>query len=214
MQSTLALVKKELPMKLEESEEDYQDRMVQEAYWKLRERKKRTKPEEEEYKNLQEKYIAYHVVKKSGLTPTTTDADLRPAAGRLYRELSSEHGSMTSLKRLLLDRLVAAWSMAASYERLFQIARYKVDSSGEDTKLSYTHSDMSIKVMQETRKGIEAANDQIIRLSQALQNLSSPSIQLQVKNAFFAQNQQVNQAASPKDLDKNSGSGNNEKTTP
>ncbi len=211
-ESTLALVKKEQPKKLEESEADYQDRTVDKAFWKLREKKKRSKEEEEEYKNLHEKYIAYLSVKKGGLSTSTADTDLRPAARRLYKELSSEHDNMTPLKSLLLDRLVSAWSMAASYERLFQISKYKVNIDGDDAQLSYAHNTNSMKLMQETRKGIEAANDQIIRLSQALRNLSAPQLQVNVRNAYIAQNQQVNQAGSPKDLDKNSEPNNNEKT--
>lgn len=214
MQTTLALVKKEQPKKPEESEEDYQDRTVNDAFWKLREKKKRSKDEEEEYKNLHEKYIAYISVKKGGISASIVDTDLRPAAGRLYKELSSEHDNMTPLKRLLLDRLVSAWSMAASYERFFQISKYKVNIDGDDAQLFYTHNENSLKLMQETRKGIEAANDQIIRLSQALRNLSAPPFQLNVRNAYIAQNQQVNQAVSPKDLDKNSEPHNNEATNP
>lgn len=213
MSSTLALIKKEKPKNPEESETDYQDRTVEEAYLKIREKKNRSKNEEEEYKNLKEKYVAYMVVKKSGLALTTTDVDLRIAAGRLYKELSSEHECMTPLKRLLLDRLVSAWSMAASYERLFQISKYRVKEDGDDAQLSYTHNESSMKLMQETRKGLETANDQIIRLSQALGNLSAPPLQVKAMNAFFAQNQQVNQATSPKDLDKNSESNYNEKTS-
>ncbi len=213
MQTTLALVKKEQPQKLEESEADYEDRMVEDAYWKLREKKERTKNEAKEYKDLQEKFIAYVVVKKNGLAITIADADLRIAAARLNRELSSEYGSMTPLKRLLVDRLVAAWSMTASYERLFQIAKYKVEMDGDDPRLSYSHDRASLRLMQETRRGIETANDQVIRLSQALRNLSAPQLQVNVKNAYIAQNQQINQAASPKDLDNISGSDNNEKTT-
>ncbi len=204
MESTLALVKKEQPKKPEESETEYKDRSVEQAYLKLREKKERTEQENEEYRNLQEKYIAFLVVKEGAFAFTITDADLRSAAGRLYRELSAEYGKITPLKHLLLDRLIAAWCMATSYERLFQITKYKVDMTGDDPKLSYTHNVNSMKLMQETRNGIETANDQIIRLAQTLQNLTSPPLQLKVKNAFFAQNQQVNQAASPKDLDKSS----------
>lgn len=200
MPTTLALVKKELQKKPEESDEDYQDRMVQEAYWKLRERKKRTKREDEEYKDLQNKYVAY-LVANGGLAPTITDVDLRSAAGRLYRELSAEHACMTPLKRLLLDRLIAAWSMAVSYERLFQLVKYKTNMEGDDPQLSYTNSRSSLKLMQETRKGIETANDQIIRLSQALRNLSAPPLQVQVKNAYIAQNQQINQSAPKNDAE-------------
>lgn len=198
MPSTLAIVKKELQQKPNESSQNYEDRSIYQAYWKLRDKKNRTKKEEEEYKDLQDKYAAYMVV-KNGIAPTTTDEDLRKASGRLYRELSSEYGDTTPLKRLLLDRLVAAWSMAASYERLFQFTKYKIDMSGDDTKLTYSHSNNSVKLMQETRKGIETANDQIIRLSQALRNLTSPPLQVNVKNAYIAQNQQINQSASPMD---------------
>ncbi|MDO8468341.1 MAG: hypothetical protein Q7S29_01115 [Candidatus Peribacter sp.] len=212
MPTTLALVKKEQLRKPEESEQDYQDRIIEKAYWKLHERKNRTKNEDEEYKDLQEKFIAFSVVKKNGFSPSVADADLRPSALRLYKELSSEHGSMTPLKHLLLDRLVAAWSMAASYERLFQCTKYKIDMADDDPKLSYTFNENLMKLMQETRKGIEVANDQIIRLSQALRNLSAPPLHVKVKNAFFAQNQQVNQVASPMDLEKSSGSENNAKT--
>lgn len=194
MPSTLALAKKEQPKRPEESDEDYQDRMVEDVYWKLRKKKKRTTKEDEEYKSLQEKFIACYVVKKHGLCSTTTDTDLRLVALRLHKELSSQYGNMTPVKSLLIDRLVSAWSMAASYERMFQFTKYKIDTSGDDVKLTYSHNEKSIKLMQETRKGIESANDQIIRISQALRNLSTPPLHVKVKNAFIAQNQQINQA--------------------
>lgn len=198
MPSTLALIKKEQPKQPGESDEDYQDRMVEDAYWKLRE-KKRTKKEEEEYQSIKDKYVALYVVKKWGLAPTNTDADLRVAATRLHTDLTAEFGNSTPTKRLLIDRLVAAWSMAASYERLFQILKYKVDTKGEDTSLSYTHNENSMKMLQESRKGVENANDQIIRLSQALRNLTAPPLHVKVKNAVIAQNMQINQGISPND---------------
>lgn len=188
----LEIIKKEQPKKLKESDGDYQDRMVEEAYWKLRD-KKRTKLEEEEYHSIKDKFVAFYVVKKWGLAPINTDADLRLATIRLQGDLTTEFGNSTPIKRLLIDRLVSAWSMVASYERMFQFTKYKIDMSGEDTHLSYSHDEKSIKLMQETRKGIEMANDQIIRLSQALRNLSSPPIHVKAKNAIVAQNMQINQ---------------------
>jgi hypothetical protein len=201
MSSTLALIKKEQPKKPEESDEDYQDRMVEEAYWKLRE-KKRTKQEEEEYQSIKDKYVALYVVKKWGLAPTNTDADLRVAATRLHGDLTAEYGNSTPTKRMLIDRLVAAWSMAASYERLFQILKYKVDTKGEDTSLSYSHNENTVKVLLETRKGIETANDQIIRLSQTLRNITAPPLHVKAKNAIIAQNMQINQGVSAKNDEK------------
>ena len=199
MPSTLALVKKEQPKLPDENLKDYEDRMVEDAYWKLREKKNRTEKEETEYQSIKDKYVAVYVVKKWGLAPTNTDADLRLAAVRLHDDLVEEHGDSSPMKRMLIDRLVAAWSMAASYERLFQILKYKVDTKGEDTSLSYTHNENSMKMMQEARKGMETANDQIIRLSQALRNLTAPPLHMKVKNAIIAQNMQINQGVSPKD---------------
>ena len=212
MPSTLDLVRKQQPMQPEESEQDYKDRMIEEAYWALRKKKNRTQSEEEEYKELQKKFAAWWIVKKNGFTPTILDPDLRLAAVRLRTELASEHGEMTPLKNVLLDRLVAAWSLSISYERLFQTTKYKVDMDGNDPQISYSFNELTVKLMRESRKGIETANDQIIRLSQALRNLSAPAIHVKAKNAIIAQNMQINQGVSPKDLDKSSESKNDAKT--
>lgn len=193
MPSTLTLAKKEQPKKPDENEQDYEDRMIEDTYWKLREKKDRTGKEEAEYQSIKDRYVAVYVVKKWGLAPTNSDPDLRLAAVRLHDDLVEEYGNNSPLKRVLIDRLVAAWSMAASYERMFQMVKYRVDTKGEDTSLTYSHNETSMKMMLEARKGMETANDQIIRLSQALRNLSSPPIQVRAKNAIVAQNMQINQ---------------------
>ncbi|MDA0237937.1 MAG: hypothetical protein O3B03_05420 [Proteobacteria bacterium] len=201
MTTALAIAKSKNAQKHEESDQDYQDRMVKDVYLALEGKKKRTKKEEDEFSSLHKKILAFQIVNEGAISRTMADVDLQEAASRMYTDLSSEFGEMTPAKHLLLDRLVCAWNMATSYERLFKMIKYKVTEQ-EDSSLymSYKHDKSSIKLMQETRKGMQTANDQIVRLTQALRDYSSPPLQVNVKNAFIAQNQQINQR-SPKDLD-------------
>lgn len=57
MPPTLALVKKENPKSDGEKQLAYIDRVQEQAYWRLREKEKRTKEEEKEFKELEAKRI-------------------------------------------------------------------------------------------------------------------------------------------------------------
>lgn len=202
MSSALALTKKNSPQSPDESAAAYEDRMIVDAMVKLHYQEKRNAKEQEEYKELKTKFVAVQVAKGGYIPAALADAELRIAAGRLHEELSAQFGPKTPLKTLLIDRLVCAWNMAISYEKILSIAKYKQ----EDDKLSYSFDQTKINMLKETRKGIESANEQIVRLAQTLQHLVNPPLQVRATNAFFAQNQQVNQAVSPKDLEKSSDS--------
>lgn len=201
MTSTLSLVKKQSPQQDNEREQDYEDRMIAEACLKLYGKPKRTVAEEQEFQELQRHWVAIQISQGGHLPSAFADKDLRESAARLQRELAAQFGGKNALKTLLIDRLVFAWNMAVSFETQFLIGKYK---KAEDGSVSLSYNETSIKFLREVRKGIESANDQIIRLAQTLQNLSAPPIQVRANNAFFAQNQQVNQAASPKDLERTS----------
>jgi hypothetical protein len=201
--STLALVSKKNPQKPEESEQDYEDRMMVKATSKLHFKKKRTKKEQEEYRSLHKELAALQVVRDGALARTFIDKDLTDAADRMYKELSEEYGNMTPTKRLFLDRLVSAWGMSISYERLFKMAKYKLDDEDEGSLyMHYSYDSGSLKLMKEIRVGMSVANDHIIRLSSALRDLSTPPLNIKAKNFFLAENQQINQGETPKDLEK------------
>ncbi len=199
--STLDLIIKENPQKPEESEMAYADRMDDLAFPRFVEKqskKKLTKTEYEEAMEVEKRVIARRTLHTGLLSTAITDQQLRPAAERLHKELLEEFKGDTAVKRVLIDRLVSAWSMCWSYEKMLYGSKYQ--SSENDTKISFDYNPDKTKYLKEARLGIETTNDQIIRLTQALQNICFPSIQVKAKNAFFAQNQQINQGASPKDL--------------
>ncbi|MDD4628254.1 MAG: hypothetical protein PHE68_02550 [Candidatus Peribacteraceae bacterium] len=197
MSSTLAIVRKQNPRKLDESEQDYRDRMMIEAAIKLHHKNKRNENEELELKKLEGECIAIQISRGGYLPMIHTDKEMQPAALRLHKDLSAQFGEKSPLKVMLIDRLVAAWNMANVFETQLDISKYKRNENGS---ITLTFGDANIKLMREVRKGIESANDQIIRLAQVLQNLTNPPIQVKATNAFIAQNQQVNQGAAPKDL--------------
>jgi hypothetical protein len=199
--STLALVIKENQRKPDESEMAYFDRVDDLAFGKLLEKQSKKKLTKEEYDeaNLVENRVMARFTLQTGLLPVgITDKLMKPSSERLHRELTEEFRADTAIKRMLIDRLVAAWSMCWSYEKMLYGSKYK--ASEDDTTVSYNYDPDKTKFLKEARLGIETANDQIIRLTQALQNISNPPIHVKAKNAFFAQNQQINQGIPPKDL--------------
>ncbi|MFH1444377.1 MAG: hypothetical protein ABIG34_03235 [Candidatus Peregrinibacteria bacterium] len=192
-------IPKENPRQPHESELEYQDRMDLLAFGKLHELKKRTVQQEKEYKVLLDKVTATILLKEGHLPEHFADNDLKKMVVRIHTELVNSHGIETPLKRILIDRLASVWSMAYSYERAFGMTKY---NKNEDGGYSAYYSKERTAFLKETRRGIESANDQILRLTQALQNLVSPPIQIMAKNAIVAQNMQINQGVVSKDFDK------------
>ncbi len=199
--ATLDLIVKEHPQKPEESKLAYEDRMDDLTFFKLLEKsskKKLTKAEYAEASAVEAK-VNVRVLLHGGRLPVTlADKQLKGAAERLHTELLDEFKGDTAYKRILIDRLVSAWSMSWSYEKMLHASKYK--SNEDDTTTSYSYDPDKTRYMKEARLGIETANDQIIRITQTLQNLCNPPIHVKAKNAFFAQNQQINQGVPPKDL--------------
>lgn len=199
--ATLDLIIADHQKKPEESALSYADRIDDLTLDKLVEKQSKKKLTKEEYKEATEveSRVGVRATLQSGLIPLAiTDKLLKPAAARLHKELMEEFKGDTSSKRMLIDRLVSAWSMAWSYEKMLYGSKYQ--SSEDDTRITYSYDPDKTKFLKEARLGIETANDQIIRFTQALQNLCHPPIQVKAKNAFFAQNQQINQGIPPKDL--------------
>ncbi|MFH1444683.1 MAG: hypothetical protein ABIG34_04850 [Candidatus Peregrinibacteria bacterium] len=202
MSTTLALVKKEQSKKPEESALQYADRTEKEAFWKLHNKQKRTKDEEEEHKELERKMNGQCGLNTAQIPAAFADLDLKSQVERVHRELSAQFGSETPQKKMLIQRLASAWGQVWSYERMFAAMKYQRSESGETCSFSFSYSRDRIYLLTEVRKGIETVNDQIIRLTQALQHLVSPPIQVMARNAIVAQNMQINQGVTPKDFDK------------
>lgn len=200
MTTAIVIHEKDLLKKPEENNLERDDRQNLERFRFLGKQKKRSKVEEKEHAEVEEKVISKYMLNHGSLPNFFADTDLQRFVRRIHDELASQYILDTPLKRILVDRVTSAWSMAHTYERMLKMAKYKESEDGTYNPWNCSHERTGY--LKEIRRGIESANDQIIRLSQALQNLSSPPVQLQVKNAFFAQNQQVNQAASSKDLEK------------
>ena len=194
----MTVVKEKNKRKEDESELDYEMRMLQEAFVKLSNKKKRTKKEEEELEELQTALGSYLLLREGGVPEMHADKDCRSMLVYLHRALSEEHGKDSPEKLILIDRIVSTWSMTITYERLMQLAKYKRKEGGG---MSIEYNRDKIELLKETRRGLNAANDQLLRLMQALCDLSAPPINLRATNAFFAQNQQINQHP-PKDFDK------------
>lgn len=189
MPSTLTLVAKEQPKESKESELQYLDRIRGDAYWTLHAKKKRTKDDEAEYQALEAKLFGHAVINSSQLIVGFADENMRNGIDRIYDELVDHFGADTPQKKILIHRLTHAWNQVWSYEYMFSATKYRKTESGGN---SFDFSAEKTRYLGELRKGIESANDQIIRLTQALQNLVSPPIQVKVKNAIIAQNMQIN----------------------
>tara|TARA_Y100000310_G_scaffold254740_1_gene261905 strand:+ start:492 stop:1130 length:639 start_codon:yes stop_codon:yes gene_type:complete len=198
MTSTLALIEEKNPQEPDESDREYEDRMLEKAFWKLNGKKKLTKKEEKEYEELTERYGALCILRDGKMPEVFADQEVQSIAARLRTELVDEFGGDSPSKRILIDRLVFAWNMSLGYEQLFRVLKYKKEADGT---ISIRHDDVKTRMLRETRSGLESSNDQIIRLTQALRDLTTPPLTVQTRNAFFAQNQQINQHDSSKDLD-------------
>ncbi len=196
--STLSLVLRQTEKNPNERQIDFEDRTKQDAVMILYEKKKKTVAEKKEYDELSKELGIRHALWSGRMPEVMTDLQVQPLAERLHRELADQYGRDTAAKRILIDRLVAAWSLAWSYERMFRCNKYQ--PSEDDATARFDYSPDKTRYLKEVRQGIESANDQIIRLTQTLQNICNPPIQVKAKNAFFAQNQQINQGIAPKDL--------------
>ncbi len=194
MPSTLALIEKESPKKESESQLKYLDRVRIDAYLKLRNKKKRTKTEEKEFKEVKSKALGLSAIGSSQIPVFFADEDMKDGVDRVFDELGDHFGMDTPQKKILIHRLVNAWNNAWSYERMFKAMKYGNDEWGNG--YTFDGSPDRTKYLAEIRRGMESSNDQIIRLTQALQNLASPPIHVKAKNAIVAQNMQINQGDS------------------
>ncbi len=200
MITTVTVPKKDLIKKPEETELDRADRLVLSKLRSLDRKKKRTEEEEKERKELTEKVGSKYMLRSGDLAKHFSDEDLKSLVSRVHDEFASAYGIDTPIKRILIHRIASAWNMSQSYERLFAMLKYNKSETGSfSSPISHERTGL----MKEVRRGIESSNDQLLRLTQALQNLVQPPIQVKATNAFFAHNQQVNQSIAPKDLDKN-----------
>ena len=195
--STFALVTKDHPQQPKESIIAYSDRIVEETHRHLIAKKKLSAEEKKELVEVEQHLGIRTALHGGGVPRSLIDKNMQGLAERLQLELAEQYGNETPIKRLLIDRIIAAWGMVWSYELMFRGTKYKLDAEGYQT---FDYSADKMRFIRETRQGIESANDQILRLTQALQNINTPQIHVKTKNAFFAQNQQVNQGVSPKDL--------------
>lgn len=200
--STLSLIRQQQPKQPRQTELEYEDLTMQKALSQLypkHEENKLTKEEQEEFEDLLGKVVAKYKLDGGAMSQAHADHDRKELIARVHRELRVEYGDETVTKKLLIDRLASAYSMALTYERYLTCLKYSVDENG----MTKYHGFMA-HVMKEVRKGIESGNDQIIRLTQALRDLNRPPITVKARNAFFAQNQQVNQGVPPRDLENDS----------
>ncbi len=156
----------------------------------------------ETLKALEAKLFGHAVINSSQLLVGFSDDYMRNGVDRIYDELVDQFGGDTPQKKMLIHRLTHAWNQAWSYEYMFSVTKYRKSESGGH---NFEYGADKTRYLAELRKGIESANDQIIRLTQALQNLVSPPIQVKAKNAIIAQNMQINQGVP-------SSSNNNAKT--
>jgi hypothetical protein len=92
MSSTLALAYKQHPQKPEESNQDYDERMIVKALVKLYRKKDRTEEEEKEFRDIEGEYIADQVSKGGHLPMSHADKRMRPATLRLHKELTAQFG--------------------------------------------------------------------------------------------------------------------------
>jgi hypothetical protein len=198
MSSALALIQKEQPKESQETALQYIDRTRGDAYWKLYAMEKRTKEEEKEFKALEAKLFGHAAINSSQLIVGLADEFMKNGVDRIYDELVAQFGDESPQKKMLIHRLAHAWNQAWSYEYMFSVTKYQKNENGGN-RFDFTAD--KTRYLSELRKGMESVNDQIIRLTQALQNLVSPPIQVKVKNAIIAQNMQINQGVSAKDAD-------------
>lgn len=199
MSNILALTRNEHPRQSGESQQAYEDRTLVDVYCALVEKDLRTGAEEKELQSLFKEMTALAVAKGGYLPRLSADAELQPTMDRLRKELEKDFAPLTPLKILLVDQLLMAVSDAASYGKMFSVTRYKTEGS----RIEWNDSPDNIRLLAEVRKGKDSAAERILRFSQALRDLTRPPIQVKATNAFFAQNQQINQD-SAKDLEKSS----------
>ncbi len=205
-EDTLALVRRESSIQVTETERQFKDRTIVEAYERLHQLKEPTDEQKKEFEDLADHYVAIQIATGGYLAALCADKHMRITVHQLYENIANDLGQMTAIKKLLLERFLSAVSDGYSYDLMFMNQRYRLE---EGQNMIFNQSPDRIKSLAEIRKGKASADERILRLAQAL----GPSqLMVKVKNAVFAQNMQINQGVVAKDLEKNSEPNNNEKT--
>lgn len=205
--STLAIVRKELQKLPEEVEQEYKDRTLEEAFHRLYRIQEKNEKQQKEYDELKEKWLAVKISQGGYLAINFSDKDMTQAVIRILEDINMTLGKkITPFQRILVDRLMIAIIDGMRYERMFSVARYKLN---EDSSITWNETPDRIAYLREARRGKESADERILRLTQAL--TGSTTLHVQVKNAVIAQNMQINHDQ-PKDLEKITASKNEEDT--
>ncbi len=127
--------------------------------------------EEDELEELKRKMTGKFSLNTYQFPAFFVEEDFKAPVERVHRELVAQYGNDIPLKKILIQRLCCAWGHAWSYERMFQTLKYKRTEDGDYT---FNYDRDRTRCLAEIRKGMESVDDQIIRLTQALQNLVSP----------------------------------------
>jgi hypothetical protein len=193
--STFTLIKQENRRKKNESQRDYKFRLINIAIDHLRNIEERTPKQEEEYEKACWQYLAFKHFDNGGVSSSLVEGQCKNVPGLLHSDLVEKYGNDTPLKRVLIERLVSAYTMAMACDEDYLTMMFHSSYDGSRT----INSELGLKNIKEFRQGIEMANRQILELAQALENINRPNVTVNATHAYVANVQQVNTTPQNKD---------------
>ena len=106
---------------------------------------------------------------------------------RMREKIINENDCKSVAELMIVDRIVASYWRIIRYETIFN--RFVEDEEGK-----FSFSQLSVNALKEVNKGLEIAHRQHSNNLILLKELKQPSLKVTVKtdNAYFAENQQIN----------------------
>ena len=153
---------------------------------------------EKEREDISEELVMMHGLENGYWVSSISYSKHRSALSRMRAKIIEENDCKSSAEIMIADRIVASYLRIIRYETI-----YNHIIENEDGQFSFNQ--LTVNTLKEINKGLEIAHRQHSNNIILLKELKQPNLKVTVKtgNAYFAENQQINNNKGSDDLKDN-----------
>ena len=152
----------------------------------------------EERKDISEKLIMLHGLENGYWSSSISYSKHTPALSKMRKKIIDEYKCKDTFELMMVDRIVVSFFRIIRYETIYN--RMVEDGDGQ-----FNFNQLAVNTLKEINKGLEIAHRQHSNNIILLKELKQPNLKVTVKtgNAYFAENQQINNNNGNEDLKDN-----------
>jgi hypothetical protein len=142
---------------------------------------------EEETENISNELVMMHGLENGYWVSHVSYGKHVSTLSRMRKKIIDENDCKNTVELMIVDRIVASYWRIIRYETVLN--RFVENEQGQ-----FSFSQLSINALKEVNKGLEIAHRQHSNNIILLKELKQPNLKVTVKtdNAYFAENQQIN----------------------